>query len=143
MLDVFTHLSPDQAVLLAVAGVLLIYVELNRPGLILPGALGLLILLLALSSLLSLRLNRIGVVLLAASFCVQMFSLRRHMVWISSATAGFGVFAGCHLLLVADQPAKIHLPEAAVAGVLLGPGTSLLTAIARRARTNKGLDLRV
>ena len=141
MLEVLLHPPPDQAVLLAVAGILLIYVELNRPGLVLPGALGLLILLLSIGTLLPLSFNPIGPVLLAASFCVQLLGLRRPIVWTSSALAGVGVSAGCHLLLSAGRPLKIHLPEAIVAGVLLGPGTSLLTAIARRARTNKGLDL--
>jgi hypothetical protein len=34
----------------------------------------------------------------------------------------------------------VHLPVAAGCGVLLGVATCWLTRIARRARTNKGLD---
>ena len=47
-----SHLSPDAAIVVLTMGVLLIYVELNRPGWILPGAAGLLATLFAGASLL-------------------------------------------------------------------------------------------
>ncbi len=46
-----SHLSPDAALLVLTLGLLLIYVELNRPGWIVSGAVGLLAVLFAVASL--------------------------------------------------------------------------------------------
>ena len=136
------NLSPDAALLLLTGGLLLIYIELNRPGLIVSGALGLTFTLLAL-----------------ARFARDP---------IAPAAAGAGV-AGA-LLLVLSARTRTHLPLALLStaallyaflrpppgplgtrpnrrvavpcALILGLGTSLLTTIAARARQNKGLDLK-
>ena len=51
MLPLFSTLSPDAAALILTVSLALIAFELNRPGSILPGALGLLLSLLATASL--------------------------------------------------------------------------------------------
>ncbi len=134
------HISPDGAALLATLGILLIYIELNRPGLILPGATGLLIVLLSSAALTSFALNATGVVLITVAACLQVLGSRYRFYWVLGLATGVIFFVGCSTLLARTQAARIHLPEAAAVGLLLGPGTSVLTTIARRAHANKGLD---
>jgi membrane-bound serine protease (ClpP class) len=128
-------MTPDQSLLLLTLGVLLIYIELNRPGWIVPGALGLLLSLLSIAHLLRLTLNPVAVVLSSTAILILLAGLRRILplsVAIAATTALTLGFASLHRLL--------HLTTAVPCGLLLGLGTSYLTRIARRARTNKGLD---
>lgn len=132
--------SPDAAVLTATAGILLGYVEFNRPGMILPGSLGLLAILLACAGLFHTHLTVLGILCLAATVVLLLRSLKRPFsVWLTLAATA-GIIVGCWRLVDGPGGLRVHPATALVAGLLLGPGTSLLTAIARRARTNKGLD---
>ncbi|HEY4354703.1 MAG TPA: hypothetical protein VGN16_03070 [Acidobacteriaceae bacterium] len=136
----FLSRSPDAAVLTATAGILLGYVEFNRPGLILPGSLGLLAILLAAAGLFHTHLTLFGLVCLALTAGLLLVSLKRAFSpWLALAATA-GITLGCWRLVDGPGGLRVHPATALFAGILLGPGTSLLTAIARRARTNKGLD---
>ena len=135
----FAMLTPDRALLLLTLGVLLIYVELNRPGKILPGALGLLASLFALASLLRLDLNAGAVALVCTAVALLLLDLLRHTTPIIAIAATFALVLGFDHLIQGGS-IRVHTVTAVACGVLIGTGTSILTRIARRARTNKGLD---
>ena len=135
------HLSPDAAVLCLTLGLLLVYLELNRPGLIVPGAIGLLIVLLAIAMLLPLHLRAIGVALLAGATGLLLFGLVRQTPLLLAVTATLALIFGFLNLVRKDDGPHVHALTATVCGLVLGAGTSLLTHVARRARANKGLDL--
>jgi membrane-bound serine protease (ClpP class) len=134
------HLSPDASLLWFTVGVLLIYAELNRPGWILPGFLGLLIALLAISPLAHEQLNPVAIFDILVAVGILGRGLRRtvplwvHLVATICLIGGF-------LYLISDPNApRIRALIAVPCGLVLGLGTSVLTRIARRARLNKGLD---
>jgi membrane-bound serine protease (ClpP class) len=131
------HLSPDAALLVLTIGVLLIYVELNRPGWIMPGAIGLLLSLLSIASMLrfSLRPSAVIVTAMATAFLV-LGLMRRIPLPISLATATAMVW-GFVYLVRGPGTALIHVPTALFCGLILSVATPLLSAIARRARRNK------
>jgi membrane-bound serine protease (ClpP class) len=128
-----TAMSPDGAVLLLTAGVGLIYYELNRPGTIVAGAVGLLGVLFSVAVLVERGLTPLSVGLILAGTLLLAVDLVRPMPVATAILATTALVFGLWKL-----PA--HLPVAAGCGVLLGAGTPVLTRIARRARTNKGLD---
>ena len=129
------RLTPNHALLVLTLGILFIYVELNRPGRVIPGAVGLLLTLLAIPSLLDGTYPPALLILLATSIALIALGLRRtvHPVVFAAATLG--------LMLAFRTLNGVHWAIAASCGLILGAGTSILTRIARRARLNKGLDL--
>jgi membrane-bound serine protease (ClpP class) len=138
-----THLvpsTPDSTVLLFTGGVALGALELNRPGLILPGAAGLTCVLLALAALPHLPIQPAGappalagLVLLAAGF---LRTLPRSLLLISAALYTVGL---CILFSPAANP-PLHYAVSLPCGIVLGVGLTLLATVARRARRSKGLD---
>jgi len=140
-LNTLTHLSPDATLLLLTFGLLLIYVELNRPGWILPGVLGLLLSLLAAASLLRLDLRWPAVVLVATAVALLALNLIRATHPLVAAAATLALILGFARLIDGPGDSRVHAVTASICGLILGIGTSLLTAIARRARTNKRVRL--
>jgi membrane-bound serine protease (ClpP class) len=134
------HLAPDAAVLLLTLGVLLIYVELNRPGWIVPGACGLLLALLAAGSLLRLSLSLPAIALLATAAALLLLELLRPTPPLVAVAATLGLILGLDRFVLGPAPFHVHAPVALLSGLLLGGGTAMLTRIARRARANKAVD---
>lgn len=135
------RLSPDAAVLCLTLGLLLIYLELNRPGLILPGAIGLLTSLLAIAVVLPLHLRVTGIALIAGAATLLLLGLVRQTSLLVAFTATLALIFGFLDLLGGGAGPHVHALTATACGLVLGAGTSLLTHLARRARANKGLDL--
>ena len=134
-----SHLSPDAALLLLTVGLLLIYVELNRPGWIVSGAVGLTAALLAVASLARAGVHPAAAVLVGTAVALLGLGLRRRMPVVVDAAATLALVLGFARL--AGRPgAGMHGATAVGCGLVLGGCTSILTRIARRARTNKGLD---
>jgi membrane-bound serine protease (ClpP class) len=129
------RITPDQAILLLTAGVLLIYLELNRPGWIIPGALGLLATLLAIATLSQTSSSPVAAVLCISAVALLAVSLRKAAPTLVAAAATLTLTLG-----FTELNPGIHHLVAVPCGLLLGVGTSVLTHIARRARANKGLD---
>ena len=127
------HLCSDVALLVLTLGLLLIYVELNRPGWIVSGAVGLLATLFAVASLARAGLNPAAVALLG-------LGLRRRTPVVVDAAATLALALGFAHLVRGSGGVGIRTGMAIGCGVALGGCTSILTRIARRARTNKGLD---
>ena len=135
------QLSPDSSVLLFTCGILLIYVELNRPGSILPGAVGLLLALLSVAPLFHQHLNPAAILAIAIGILLLARSLRRSTTAITPVIATLCLIFGALFLVRQPINARVHIATAVPCGLLLGLGTTILTRIARRARLNKGLDL--
>ncbi len=140
MLPLLSTLSPDAAVLILTAGVALIAFELNRPGSILPGTLGLLLSLLAAASLAQHHPRPWLVLLFIASMAALLLQARRPLLWIIPAIATILLILSMDTLLPPTVQPEISVWVALLCGLLLGTGTTVLTRIARRARQNKGLD---
>lgn len=134
-----TLANPDLAVLLLVAGLLLIYLEFNIPGTVVPGALGALCVLLALCGLDLLPIQHTAVALLLLSFALILleikFSSHGILAMLGTATLIFG------LLTLVDGPPemRVHASTAVAAGLTFGMITFGLAWIAVRARRNKHL----
>jgi membrane-bound ClpP family serine protease len=140
-LKTLSHLSPDAALMLLTFGLLLIYLELNRPGWILPGAVGLLLSLLAAASLLRLDLRWPAVLLVATAVALLAINLIRPVHALVATAATLALILGFARLTRGPGDLRVHAITASICGLILGAGTSVLTAIARRARTNKRVRL--
>jgi membrane-bound serine protease (ClpP class) len=134
------HLSPDAALVLLTAGVLLVYIELNRPGSIIPGAVGLICLLLSVAVFARAPYNPGAVTLIFAVIVVFLRGLRRdtHTVFYAFVTLCLAI--GFLYLIPATEVAHVGPWSALPCAILLGFSTAILTRIAHRARRNKGLD---
>ncbi len=132
--------DPNLAVLLLVAGALLIYLEFNAPGTIIPGALGTLFLLTALFALNLLPLRYTAVMLLIAALGLMLLEIKvpSHGVL---AFAGIAALVTGLLTLVAGPIPEMQVRIATATGVGVGFGliTVFLVRIALRARRNKVL----
>ncbi|HET9087660.1 MAG TPA: nodulation protein NfeD [Acidobacteriaceae bacterium] len=130
--------DPNLAVILLVLGGLLIYLEFNAPGTIVPGALGTLLVLISLFALnlLPLQYTAVGFLVAAAVLFVLDVKFATHGM-LGLAGIACLVFG---LLTLVDGPIpemQVHLETALGAGIGFGLITVFLTAIAVRARRNK------
>ncbi len=135
-----TLMDPNLAVLLLVAGALLIYLEFNAPGTIIPGALGTLLLLTALFALNLLPLRYTAVMLLFAALGLLLLEIKVPSHGIL-ATAGIVCLVVGLLTLVAGPVPELRVRFATAFGVGTGFGliTVYLIRIALLARRNKVL----
>lgn len=132
--------SPDLDVLLLVCGALLIYLEFHMPGTVVPGALGTLMVLLALFGLNMLPVQHTAVLLLIAALALMMLEAK-------FASHGVLAFAGVVCLVfglatLVNGPLpemRVHYGVAAGAGIGFGLITLTLAWIALRARRSKRL----
>lgn len=130
--------NPDLAVFLLVIGGLLIYLEFNVPGTVVPGALGTLLFLLGVFGLNLLPVRHTAVALLIAAFCLMAleFKFASHGV-LAAAGVGALIFA---LATLVDGPIvemRVHLGTAIGAGLGFGAISFGLAWVAMRARRNK------
>lgn len=140
MLPLLSTLSPNAAILTLTAGLALIALELNRPGSVLPGAIGLLLSLLAAASLAEHHPRPAPILLFIASMAVLLWQARRTLLWIIPAGATIVLILSMARLLPTTPKPGISPWIAFPCGLALGAGITVLTRIARRARQNKGLD---
>lgn len=132
--------NPDVAVLLLVLGGLLIYLEFNVPGTVVPGSLGTLFVLLSLFGLNLLPIRHTAIVLLLAAFLLMV---------LEAKFGGHGVLAlagiAClvfGLATLVDGPIpelRVHTATAVGAGLGFGTISFGLAWIALRARRGKVL----
>jgi membrane-bound serine protease (ClpP class) len=138
---VLTRLTdPNLAVLLMIAGVLLIYLEFNVPGTIVPGSLGALCVLLALFGLGMLPVNHASILLLLAAGCLLMLEIKIPSHGVLGIAGIAALVAG--LATLVDGPVdelRVHTAVALAAGIGFGAITLLLAWTAVRARRNKVL----
>ncbi len=132
--------TPDVAVIVLCSGILFIFLECNLPGAIFPGALGSLLLLSGVYGLLLLPLRPAALLALLCACASLAWSTRFALRRLPAAAAMCGIIYGLWALV--DQTrssARVHLPVAVFAGLLLGTSSFLLAQVARKARRNKAL----
>jgi membrane-bound serine protease (ClpP class) len=134
------HLTPDANLILFTLGLLLIYIELNRPGAILPGALGLTVALLSVASLSRFGLQGSGLVLVGTASALLLLDLFRRTPVVVAIAATLALCLGFGHIVAGPVHTRVQSLTAAACGIVLGAGTSVLTRLARRARANKALD---
>ncbi|MEO6912214.1 MAG: nodulation protein NfeD [Edaphobacter sp.] len=132
--------DPNLAVLLLVLGGLLIYLEFNVPGTIIPGSLGTLLVLLSLFGLNLLPIRHTSVLLLVAAIVLMLlevkFASHGILALVGTASLVFG------LATLVDAPIaemQVHTGTALGAGIGFGTISFGLAWIAVRARRGKVL----
>ena len=134
-----TIADPNIGFMLLIAGALGVYLEFTSPGLVLPGVVGGILLLLGLSSLSVLPINWVGVALLclAVSFFVLEAKFTSHGV------LGIGGAAAMILgaMLLVDGPPELRIQLATALGVTIPFAliTLYLMSLVIRARRNKAV----
>jgi membrane-bound serine protease (ClpP class) len=130
--------DPNLAVLVLMVGGLLIYVEFNTPGTIIPGTLGTILVLLAVFGLNLLPVRYTSVMLLVAAFALLI--LEAHFASHGVLAAAGIVCLVIGALTLVDGPIpelRVHLATALSAGLAFGLITVFLLRLALRARRSK------
>jgi membrane-bound serine protease (ClpP class) len=131
-------MDPNLAVLILVLGGLLIYLEFNSPGTIIPGALGTLLLLTALFSLNLLPVRYTALMLLLAAFVLLLLEAKFPSHGILAGSGIIALIVGTLTLVDGPIPElRVRLTTAIACGIAFGLITVLLVRIAIRARRNK------
>lgn len=132
-----SFLLPHPAALFAVmvAGILLLYVEANRPGRVIPGCAGLLLILAALPVLCTPPIRIASAVLLVAGFALTTLQAWSPIRWLLTVP-GVAAMAVGIARFYRDWPQPSPLAAVLLASVL-GVSTSSLATIALQARRAK------
>jgi len=133
-------MDPNLAVLILVVGGLLIYLEFNTPGTIIPGALGTLLLLIALFSLNLLPVRYTALALLIGAFTLLILEAKFPSHGVLAGTGIVALVLGTLTLVAGPIPEmRVHISTAVATGLAFGLITAFLVRIAMRARRNKVL----
>ena len=132
--------NPDIAVMLVVLGGLLIYLEFNVPGTIVPGAIGTLFVLLGLFGLDLLPIRHTALVLLVAAVVMMVLGVKYASHGILGLAGIVALVFGLATLVDGPIPElEVHTATAVGAGVGFGAISFALAWIALRARRAKVL----
>ena len=132
--------NPDLAVLLMVFGALLVYLEFNIPGTIIPGALGTLLLLLGLFGLNFLPIHHASVALLLAAVALLVLEAKFASHGVLAAAGIASLIFGLATLVEGPSPdQRVHLATAVGVGLGFGLITTWLATVAWKARRGKQL----
>ena len=130
--------DPNLAVLVLVIGALLIYVEFNTPGTIIPGTLGTILVLLAIFSLNLLPVRYTSVMLLVAAFVLLILEAKFATHGVLAAAGILSLVIGALTLVDAPIPElRVHLATALSTGLAFGLITVFLLRLAIKARRGK------
>jgi membrane-bound serine protease (ClpP class) len=130
--------DPNLAVLVLMVGGLLIYVEFNTPGTIIPGALGTILVLLAVFGLNLLPVRYTSVMLLVAAFALLILEAHFASHGVLAAAGILCLVIGALTLVDGPIPEmRVHLATALSAGLAFGLITAFLLRLALRARRSK------
>ncbi|HTZ90545.1 MAG TPA: nodulation protein NfeD [Alloacidobacterium sp.] len=133
-------MDPNLAVLILVVGGLLIYLEFNTPGTIIPGALGTLLVLLALFALNLLPVRYTSLMLLVAAFALMILEAKFASHGILATVGIICLVFGTLTLVAGPIPElRVSIATAVGTGIAFGAITTFLVRIAFRARRNKVL----
>jgi membrane-bound serine protease (ClpP class) len=134
-------MDPNLAVLILLAGALLIYLEFNTPGTIIPGALGTLLVLLALFSLNLLPVRYTSLGLMVAALILMVLEAKFPSHGILALTGTVALILGTLTLVAGPIPEmRVQLATAIATGLAFGVITTFLVRIAWRARQNKVMN---
>ncbi|MGA7350469.1 MAG: nodulation protein NfeD [Acidobacteriaceae bacterium] len=131
-------MDPNLAVLLLLAGALLVYMEFNTPGTIIPGALGTLLVLLALFSLNLLPVRYTSLALIIGAIILMVLEAKFPSHGILAAAGTIALVLGTLTLVAGPIPEmRVQLATAIATGLAFGLITTFLVRIALIARHNK------
>ena len=138
---VLSHLvNPDFAVICLVLGGLLLYAEFNVPGTIIPGAIGTLLIILAVFGLNLLPVRHIALLLLFGALCLLLLELKHASHGVLAGAGILSLVAGLATLVDSPTPElRVHLATAVAAGVGFGGISAALAFVALRAKRSKQL----
>lgn len=129
---------PDVAVLALIVGVLLIYLEFNVPGKVLPGALGTLLVTLSLFGLLKTHIHYGSALFLLVGVALLLVEARFRLYGLFAvAGAAAFIFGLTNLVDGSTTGQHVHPATAIVLGTVFSIATLALSAVAIRARLNK------
>jgi membrane-bound serine protease (ClpP class) len=139
--QILGHLAnPDIALLMLIAGALLIYLEFNIPGTIVPGAIGAVLVLTAIFALDLLPIRHTAVLLLVAAAILMALEIKFPSHGVLSLTATACLTIGTLTLIDAPIPElDVHPVIAVSLSIAFGLITFLLLRVAIAARRNKAL----
>ncbi|HWC97170.1 MAG TPA: nodulation protein NfeD [Candidatus Sulfopaludibacter sp.] len=130
--------DPNIALILLVIGALAIYVEFSAPGMVAPGVIGSILVLLGLSALSVLPINWLGAALLLLAFA--LFALEAKVAAHGVLAVGGAVAMVLGAVMLVDSPLpemRIHWGTAIALALPFSLITVLLLSLAVRARRNK------
>lgn len=130
--------DPNIALVLLIIGALSIYLEFNSPGLIVPGVVGAILVLLGLSALSVLPISWLGASLLLLAF--GMFVLEAKFATHGILGTGGAVAMVLGAVMLVDSPLpelRVHLGTAIALALPFSAITVFLLSLAVRARRNK------
>jgi membrane-bound serine protease (ClpP class) len=132
--------SPDLDVLMLVCGALLVYLEFHVPGTIVPGALGTLLVMLAIFGFNLLPVRHTAVLLLVAALAMMVLEAKFASHGVLAAAGVVCLVFGLATLVDGPIPEmRVHYGVAAGAGVGFGLITFALAWVALKARRSKRL----
>jgi len=130
--------DPNIALVLLVLGALGVYVEFSSPGLIAPGVIGGILVLLGLSALSVLPINWVGVALLVLAVILFILEAKFASHGILGAGGAIAMVLGALLLVESPVPEmRIRLPVAVGLALPFAIITSFLVTLVVRARMQK------
>src|SRR5262245_53709638 len=100
-----------------IAGLLIGYVELLRPGLVIPGVVGAVLIMLGVARLAALPCSLLGVAICSLAMGVLIFSAVSPMKWGIAALAAVLLCCGLRMLIGSPDEARIRWVTAVVLGV--------------------------
>ncbi|HEY1493035.1 MAG TPA: nodulation protein NfeD [Candidatus Solibacter sp.] len=130
--------DPNIALILLVIGALGIYVEFSSPGLVAPGVIGGILVLLGLSAISVLPLNWLGAALMILAFTLFVLEVKFTSHGILGAGGTVAMVLGAVMLVDSPVPElRIHWSTAIALALPFSAITVFLLTIAARARRNK------
>lgn len=136
--QILTAISdPNIAFILLILGALGIYVEYLSPGLIFPGVLGGILLLLGLSALSVLPINWVGVALLLLSFTFFVLETKFASHGVLGIGGAVALVLGSLLLINGPPAMRIHLSTALTVALPFAAISLFLVSLVIRARAQK------
>ncbi len=139
-----TLMDPDLSILLLTLGLLLIYLEINTPGTVVPGAAGVLLVLLAAYALLMLPLSASGILLCMVAALLLLLEAGFHTRGALAVAGILSLIAGLGTLVQGPLPQlQVSWRTAIGAGIGFGGVTAALIVLgieARRAKTKTGAE---
>ncbi len=129
--------NPDASLLTLFAGVLLIYLECNRPGSVLPGCLGALLTLLSINAFTHMPLRQPALALIVAGVALVVADLTMPVRNPAAILGTISLIIGLRTLVQPFASAHVHTPIAVVLGSSFAFTTVWLARVALRARRNK------
>jgi membrane-bound serine protease (ClpP class) len=129
--------DPNIALVLLVVGALCIYIEFSSPGMIAPGVVGSILVLLGLSALSVLPINWLGAALLALAFVLFALEAKFTAHGVLGVGGAVAMVLGAVMLINSPPEMRVHWLTAIALAVPFSAITMFLLSLAVRARRGK------